>query len=269
MLRGFELQPLELAAVVEEVRAAGMIPLATPFSAADVEMVESLCLPAVKIASPDVVNRPLLERASQVGVPMLISVGAATIDEAGQCAAWLREWNTPFCFLHCVSSYPTPDEHAHLRWITELSEQFVVPVGYSDHTVNPMAGALAVACGATVIEKHLTYNRTAAGPDHATSADGEQFAAYVRSIREAERLCGNRGKRVLAIERDVRTVSRQSVVLTRDVSTGEAIGAADLVLQRPGTGIPAAALGRLVGKRVSRAIRAGTLLQWDMLADVA
>jgi sialic acid synthase SpsE len=120
-----------------------------------------------------------------------------------------------------------------------------------------------------VIEKHITYDRNAVGPDHAASADAKQFATYVSHLRQADMMCGRRGKRVLAIERDVRTVSRQSLVLTRDVQPGECIGESDIVFQRPGTGIPAAQFSRLVGRRVSKSIRAGTLLQWDMLADVA
>lgn len=269
MLRRYELRPLEVAALVESIRAAGMVPLATPFSLPDVATLGSLDLPAIKIASPDLVNRPLLARAAELRVPMLISTGAATMDEVSQCVAWLRELNVDFVLLHCVSAYPVADEHAHLSWIGELAERFAVPVGYSDHTTSLAAGAFAVAAGACVIEKHLTYDRGAAGPDHAASADPQQFAEYVRTIRLSERLAGRRGKRVLPVERDVRTVSRQSLVLCRDLGEGERIGETDVTIQRPGTGIPAAQITVLVGKRVRQPLRAGTLLQWDMLADVA
>lgn len=269
MLRRYELRPLEIATLVEAIRSAGLIPLATPFSLPDVDIVASLNLPAVKIASPDLVNRPLLRRAAELGVPLLISTGAATMDEAAQSVAWLRELHADFALLHCVSAYPTPDDEANLRWIASLAGRFAAPVGYSDHTTHPLAGALAVAAGACIVEKHLTYDRAAAGPDHAASADPAQFADYVEQIRLADRMGGGGGKRVLPIERDVRTVSRQSVVLAREVRQGERIGERDVVFQRPGTGIPAAQLASLVGKRVRQTLRAGTLLQWDMLADVA
>jgi N-acetylneuraminate synthase/N,N'-diacetyllegionaminate synthase len=269
MLRRYELRPLEIATLVESIRAADMVPLATPFSLADVHTIASLDLPAVKIASPDLVNRPLIAAAAKLRRPMLVSTGAATMDEVSQCVAWLRELRAEFVLLHCVSSYPAPDEQANLRWINELAERFLVPVGYSDHTTQPLAGAFAVAGGACVVEKHLTYDRFAEGPDHAASADPRQFADYVSAIRLAERLAGKGGKRVLPIERDVRSVSRQSVVLCRDLSEGEEIAEADVVFQRPGTGIPAAQLAALVGKRVRQTLRAGTLLQWHMLADVA
>jgi sialic acid synthase SpsE len=269
MLQRYELRPLEVAALVESIRAAGMVPLATPFSPPDVSTIASLDLPAVKIASPDLVNRPLLSRAVELRVPMLISTGAATMDEVSQCVAWLREMNAEFALLHCVSAYPVADEHAQLSWIGELAERFAVPVGYSDHTTHALAGAFAVAGGACVVEKHLTYDRLADGPDHEASADPQQFAEYVRMIRLSERLAGRPGKRVLPIERDVRTVSRQSLVLCRDISQGDRINETDVTVQRPGTGIPAAEITVLVGKRARRPLRAGTLLQWDMLADVA
>ena len=124
---------------------------------------EGLRLPAVKIASPDLVNRPLLAAAAKLKKPLLISTGGATIDEIDETAGWMREWKMPYALLHCVSSYPTPSESANLCWIAEMAARFGLPVGFSDHTTEPMAGALAVAAGAVILEKHLTYDRRAKG----------------------------------------------------------------------------------------------------------
>jgi N-acetylneuraminate synthase/N,N'-diacetyllegionaminate synthase len=269
MLRRYELSMPDLATIVAAIRSAGLIPLATPFSPADVGVVESLDLPAVKIASPDLVNRPLLRRAIQTRRPILCSTGAATTAEIAATLAWASPLGASIALLHCVSSYPVGDGDAHLGWIGELSARFDVPVGYSDHTTDLLAGALAVAAGACVVEKHLTYDRAADGPDHSASADPEQFAQYVAQIRRAERLRGAPGKRVLECERDVRTVSRQSLVLRRSLEAGEAIRPDDLTVQRPGTGIPAAAEEQVVGRAVRSRQPAGTLLQWGMLADAA
>jgi N,N'-diacetyllegionaminate synthase len=164
-----------------------------------------------------------------------------------------------------VSSYPTPPEHANLCWIAEMASWYGVPVGYSDHTTEVQTGATAAAFGACIIEKHLTYDRTAPGPDHAASADPQQFAQYVAMIRSTDTMRGSGGKRVLAVERDVRKVSRQSLVLARPIGAGEVIGEADVTVQRPGTGIPAAEITMAIGKRAARPLPAGTLLQWDML----
>ncbi len=170
-LKQYELSHADIRRVVRRIRDRKMIPLATPFSPADVDIIDSLRLPAIKIASPDLVNRPLLEQAAKLDKPLLISTGAATMDEVQTTVQWLREWDTPFALLHCISAYPVKNDSANLAWIDELAYRFDCPVGYSDHTTSHLAGALATAAGACVIEKHLTYDRTAKGPDHAASAD--------------------------------------------------------------------------------------------------
>jgi sialic acid synthase SpsE len=264
MLRRYELTPPDLATIIAEIHRHGLVPLATPFSLDDVETIARLDLPAIKIASPDLVNFPLLHRCAALGKPLLVSTGAATMDEVTQAVEWLRSWRASFSLLHCVSSYPTPAELTNLCWITEL-KQFNVPVGYSDHATEEVAGAAAVTLGASIIEKHLTYDRTAPGPDHAASADPQQFARYVKAIRTAEQLRGRPGKHVVPIEHDVRRVSRQSLVLARPLPANHVLTDQDLVTQRPGTGLPAALLPQILGRRTSRPLPAGTLLEADML----
>ncbi len=268
MLRRYELSSDELQNVIAAIVELNLTPLATPFSLDDVKVIEELGLPAIKIASPDLVNRPLLARAAGSGKPLIISAGAATMEEVGKTVQWMRQSQSKFVLMHCVSSYPTPSYQAHLGWIRELAT-LGAPVGYSDHTCELMAGALAVASGACVVEKHLTYDRTAKGPDHSTSADPNEFAEYVRLIRSAEGMRGASGKHVLPIERDVRTVSRQSLVAARDIACGETIRMSDLTVQRPGTGIAAADITTAAGRLAKVALRKGTLLQWEMLSDAA
>jgi sialic acid synthase SpsE len=269
MLRKYELASGDIRRVVQRVRELNMIPLATPFSSQDLEVVDGLRLPAIKIASPDLVNRPLLEGAAALRLPLLISTGAASMEEVQTSVCWLREWGCTYALLHCVSAYPTPLESAHLCWIGELARQFECAAGYSDHTTDVLSGALAVAAGACIIEKHLTYDRSAKGPDHAASADPQQLERYIKRIREAETLCGSPGKTVLPIEEDVRKVSRQSLVVRRSLKPGETLRSEDLTFQRPGTGMPAAMITQAVGRRICRDVAAGALLQWDMLSDAA
>jgi N-acetylneuraminate synthase/N,N'-diacetyllegionaminate synthase len=269
MLRRYELGDDELREVVDEIRRLGMIPLATPFSMSDVDQIETLQLPAIKIASPDVVNWPLLRRCTQSGLPMLVSTGAANINEISSAVAWLRGWEASFALLHCVSSYPTPPESANLCWINEMGGRFDLPVGFSDHTTELVAGALAISAGACIIEKHITYDCAASGPDHAASADPTEFSQYVRLVRLAEQMRGRGARRVLEIERDVRNVSRQSLVAVRDLPRGHVILEEDLMVQRPGTGIPAAAMPSLIGQPVGQPIRAGQMLTWQIISDAA
>lgn len=269
MLRRFELSEPELRQIVDEIRRLGMTPLATPFSIDDVAVIQSLGLPAIKIASPDVVNWPLLERSARTGLPLLVSTGATNLNELTSSVAWLRGWAARFALLHCISSYPTNAADAHLNWIAELAERFDVPVGFSDHTTETAAGALAVASGAVILEKHLTYDRGAVGPDHAASLDPAGFAEYVRLVRLSEKMQGAGSKRVLDIERDVRKVSRQSLVAARDLPARHRIGPQDLKVQRPGTGIPASAWPSIIGQQTSHAIKAGEMLTWQILSDAA
>ncbi len=266
MLRRHELSTPDLRQIVREIVTLKMIPLATPFSPPDLEVIESLRVPAIKIASPDMVNRPLLQGAARLGKPLLVSTGAAEMDEIETTVSWLREWQASFALLHCVSAYPTPANAANLCWIHELALRFSVPVGYSDHTTETSCGALSVAAGATIVERHLTYDRAARGPDHAASSDPTQFQRYIKLIREADVLRGSGSKRVLEIERDVRSVSRQSLVLRHTLEAGAILREEDLTVQRPGTGLPAAQITQAVGRRLTKAVTAGALLNWDMLS---
>ena len=265
MLRRYELSDDDIARIVERARSLDLLPIATPFSMEDVSLIEKLHLPAIKIASPDIVNRPLIRRALHAKKPLLISTGAATIGEVDRCLQWCADASV--ALLHCISSYPVSVSDAHLAWIADLARRFAVPIGYSDHTTSEIGGAMAVASGACFVEKHLTYDTNAAGPDHSASADPDAFARYVKAIRQAEQSAGNGGKRVLPIEADVRNVSRQSLVLNRAVHAGECITVDALVTQRPGTGISAADVDTVVGQSAACDLPAGTMLQWEMLSS--
>ncbi|MCH8211803.1 MAG: N-acetylneuraminate synthase family protein, partial [Planctomycetes bacterium] len=141
-----------------------------------------------------------------------------------------------------------------------LSDAASIPLGYSDHTTATDTGALAVAAGASILEKHLTLNRTGPGPDHATSLEPAQFAAYVRLAHRAHAMLGESGKRVLAIEQDVRSASRQSIVVTRRLDAGHVITRDDLTIKRPGIGIEPWRMDEIIGRRLARTVEADTPL---------
>lgn len=269
MLESLCLDADGLFRVVNAIREEGLTPLATPFSPEDVDTVAELKLPAVKIASPDLVNRVLLERCLALGKPLIVSTGAATLTEIDEAVAFLRGRMRPLALLHCVSSYPASLHDAHLRWIGELAGRYGLITGYSDHTTAVSTGGYAVLAGARVIEKHITLDRKAPGPDHAASADPEEFAEYVHMIRQAERLYGRTGRRVLDCEREVRQAARQSLVLKRDLRAGEALTADAVTVQRPGVGISPVDMAQALGRAMKQPAAAGTLLQWDMLAEAA
>lgn len=260
----------ELAGLVAHARGCGLGAVVTPFSPGDPAELAGLGLDAVKTASPDAVNPPLLRACAGLGLPLLISTGTCELAELGEAAALLRGHAAGGALLHCVSSYPTPMDRAQLAGVGVLAEAFGLPAGYSDHTPGLATGALAVAAGAVVIEKHLTHDRSAKGPDHAASLDPAGFKAYVAHVREAQAALGTRAKTVSDIERDVRRVSRQSVCAVRDLPGGHVLAAGDLTVKRPGTGVPAAELDRVIGRRLIRAVKADALLMpGDVEGDAA
>ena len=241
----------EVREVVAVVRELGLKLVVTPFSEGDVDDLAELDLDAVKIASPDAVNPVLLEKAAGLGVPLLISTGTCDLDELQYAAELLQSHEAGGAFLQCVSSYPTPADQAALAGIAAMQNRFGLPVGYSDHTQEIITGALAVAAGACVVEKHLTHNRNASGPDHAVSFEPDELADYIVITRQAEAMLGPIAKDVQPVEREVRNLSRQSVAIKEDLKAGEILQAEHLEVRRPGTGVPAMLLHEVIGKTLA------------------
>ena len=269
LLRKLELQRHDFVRISACCRDVGIAFLATPFDPADVPFLTELGVPAIKIASPDLTHRPLIESALHTGLPVLISTGASRSAELDRAVAWCRKVVADDCIvlLHCVSSYPTPDCDANLRRIATLQQRHQLPVGYSDHTTSLQAGSLAVALGARVVEKHLTLNRDQPGPDHAMSLEPADLAEYIRRIRQAQSLLGDGNEDYRPIEADVRRVARRSIVAARDIPAGRIIGPGMLACQRPAGGIEPHRLNDLLGRRSACHISRGTQLAWDMLAE--
>jgi N,N'-diacetyllegionaminate synthase len=256
---------------VDRAHALRMHAIVTVFSTELVDFAERLPWDAYKTASPDIVHKPLLHALARTGRPLILSTGAATLEEVQRTTTWLREWRacSRTALMQCVSCYPTPKEHAELGGIAALAQLSEGPVGYSDHTPGEQTGRDAVAAGAHLLEKHLTYSRSARGPDHAASLESAGMLEYVTAARAA--LPSGRGgspptKRVLPIEQDVRTVSRQSIVAARALRPGDVLASCDITIKRPGTGIPAADLQAVVGRRVAANIDADTVIMPGDLA---
>lgn len=250
-----------LGGLVEHAKGCGLAAVVTPFSLDDPAELAGLGLSAIKTASPDAVNGPLLEACAVLGLPMLISTGTCALDELSDAAGLLKRHSAGGVLLHCVSSYPTPMDAAQLGGIVAMRGAFGLPVGYSDHTAGLQTGALAVMAGAVVIEKHLTHDRAAKGPDHAASLDPQQMKQYVANVREAQAALGRVVKDVSEIEKDVRRVSRQSLCAARDLPAAHVIASGDLTIKRPGTGIPAADLQAVIGRQLAKSVQANNLLK--------
>ncbi|MEC8320255.1 MAG: N-acetylneuraminate synthase family protein [Planctomycetota bacterium] len=250
MLAALQLDRDDLARVIDAAHESNLAALVTVFSTGLVEVARTLDWDGWKTASPDLVHRPLLDALAADGRPMFVSTGAADLGEVRRAHTWLRK--SSIAFLHCVSAYPTPEHGAELGGIRALAEATGRPCGYSDHTAEETTGGLAVAAGACILEKHLTWSTTAAGPDHATSVDPSGFARYVDFVRRSHRTLGSGAKSVSDREHDVRTVARQSIRAGRSLEAGHRIQPGDLVVKRPGDGIEPWRLDELVGRRLLR-----------------
>ena len=268
MLRRLELDDEAMRAVIARARQRGVLAIVTVFSLELVQQASSMGWDAYKFASPDVINRPLIEAVAGLGCPLLVSTGAATLDESVRAYGWLSDLGAAerCAFLQCVSSYPARVEEAALGGIGALRDAMGCPVGYSDHTPGVDTGALAVCAGASVLEKHLTYDRSAKGPDHSASLDPDQFAEYVRLAKRASTMLGPRAKAVASCEADVRRVSRQSLVATRCIDAGETLTRDALTVKRPGTGLAPYLLDQTLGRSAMRRIEADSPLTPEDLA---
>ncbi len=267
LLRSLELPADAFDALASHCRSLGIEFLATPFGIDDLHMLTDLGMRAVKIASTDITNVPLLTAAAKTGLPLLLSTGAAEPAEIGAAVHLLAELDARqrLVLLHCVSSYPACEADANLRRIRTLARQYRRPVGFSDHTTSVEMGALAVAAGAVVIEKHMTLDRRLAGPDQAFSLEPPAMAAYVAGVRRAEAALGSDTLGVLDAEREVRSIARRSIVAGAFIARGERIDRALLAFKRPGTGIPPTEIDDVIGRVAACDIPADTLIRWEML----
>ena len=267
MLQKLELSPDEFKRIKQHCDDAGIMFLATPFSLVDVDRVMDLGVPAIKIASTDLTNWPLIEKALSTGLPLIISTGAATQQEIEKVAAELRSecQRGRIAFLHCVSAYPAPVQSINLRAMDELARISGAPVGFSDHTTSTQTGAWAAARGACLLEKHLTLDRNARGPDHFFSLDPGQMRDYIANVREVTAALGSGRLGFTEAEADVRQVARKSIVCAAAVRRGEVLTAAHLTLKRPGTGIQPHEMPRITGRKAKCDIPADALISWEML----
>jgi N-acetylneuraminate synthase/N,N'-diacetyllegionaminate synthase len=264
MLRALELSAEKMTPIVERAHRNGLAAIVSIFSVELVAEAERLPFDAYKTASPDIINRPLIEVMLATGKPLILSTGAATAKEVNRAAKWLGEH--PYLLMHCVSGYPTPDENAALGGRIAMHNENPRALGYSDHTTSVDTGALAVAGGACLLEKHLTYDRNARGPDHAASLEPHDLAEYVRQAQRAGKMRGPIEKAVSEIEHDVWNLSRQSLTSMRDLPAGHKLKRNDLTAKRPGTGLSPARLDEVIGRKLARAIEADMPLTEDHLA---
>ena len=266
MVERYRLTGAQHREVADYCAAVGIDFLSTPFSPAEVDLLVSLGVPALKIASMDVNHHELLRYAAATRVPVVLSTGMASTREIAAAVEVLRAAGcAQLVLLHCVSIYPPDPATINLRNITGLRRAFDCPVGFSDHTLGTAVPLAAVALGACALEKHFTLDTGMEGWDHAISADPEELAAIVRGCRAVWEALGSEARTVSPAELEKRRQFRRRLVLARAVARGARLAAGDLDFKRPGTGIDPDELRYVVGRRAARDLAADEELEWSDL----
>jgi N-acetylneuraminate synthase len=244
----------------------GMDLFSSPFDESAVDFLESLDVPAYKIASFELIDIPLIKKAAKIGKPMILSTGMASEEEIREAVEAVRsQGNDQIILLKCTSAYPAAPEEANLRTIPDLAKRFDVLSGLSDHTLAIAVPVAAVSLGACVIEKHFTMSRNEPGPDSAFSLEPKEFKAMVEAVRTAEKSLGKATYEKRKSE-DAMRQYRRSLFVVENVKKGEAFTAKNVRSIRPGDGLPPKHMEEILGKHAKADIARGTPLSWDLVS---
>ncbi len=248
-----EAQMAELKAYCEHV---GLAFLCTPFDLPSADFLTRLDINAFKIASADLTNTELLTHVARTGKPIILSTGMSYWREVEAAVALLRRQQVAFALLHCRSVYPVWPREVNLKMIMKLS-RFGCPVGYSGHDIGITIPLVAASMGACIIEKHITLDKTMAGPDHKISLEPYELKRLVRDIRVSDQAMGKNKRFLLRGEIINRELFAKSLVADRDIAAGSRIEPHMVIVQGPGKGLPPNRRDDLIGRFAVRDIPAG------------
>jgi N-acetylneuraminate synthase len=245
--------------------ARGLRFLSSVFSVEAVDVLERLGVESYKIPSGEVTNLPLIEHVAKTGKPIYLSSGMNNWAELDAAVGTIRRHHSRLWILQCTSAYPCPYEQVGLNVILEMQQRYRLPIGLSDHTMTNYAAFAAVALGATVVEKHLTFSRRMYGSDAKHSLEPLEFAELVHGIRAVETMLAAQVDKDASALQSMKAVFEKSVVALVNIPTGTVITREMVGLKKPGTGIPPSQLDRVVGRVTVRPVSANTLIAWDDL----
>lgn len=260
--------PFEWHAELFRHAAAEEITLfSTPFDESAVDLLESLHVPAYKIASFEVVDLPLIRYVASKNKPIFLSTGTASQSEVVEAVATIREHSdSDLLLFHTVSSYPARTRDANLRNITWLRDTFGAEVGLSDHTTSNVAALTAIGLGAVAIEKHFKLDGSDTGPDSSFSLTVEQLRHLVHDCEDAWAAKGVSGFN-RAVSEEENLIFRRSLYFVRDLKRGEPISEGDVRRVRPGFGLPPKMIDWVVGRKVTVDVEVGDAVTYDKVGE--
>lgn len=241
---------------------SGLIFLSSPFSFEAVDLLNRIGTAAWKIPSGETANVPMLDHMISTGLPIILSTGMSPLSEVDFAVNRVKERDVPLAILQCTTAYPCPPEKVGINMITFFKRRYDCSVGLSDHSGTIYPGLAAAAIGIQVLEVHLTLSREMFGPDVPASITTDELRQLVKGIRFIEKMMANPvDKEAMAQDaKELRNMFTKSIVARRNIEAGTILTHNDVTLKKPGTGIPAARLPKIVGRRLKRSIVADTLI---------
>lgn len=251
--------------ILERANKRGLVCFSSPFDETAVDFLETLDVPAYKIASFECIDLPLVRKVASTGKPLIISTGMATLVEIAEAVDIARSSGcVDLTLLKCTSTYPSSPKETNLRTIAHMQELFGCEVGLSDHTRGIGVSVAAVALGATVIEKHFTLDREDGGVDSSFSLEPEELANLVTETERAWQALGQIKYAPSTSEKSAR-LRRRSLYIVKNMESGEILTSDNLRRIRPGYGLPPKYYDTLLGKKICKSVEKGTPMSWDLL----
>jgi pseudaminic acid synthase len=251
--------------IFNRAKELGLYAFSSPFDETAVDFLETLNVPAYKIASFENVDIPLIRKVAKTGKPIIMSTGMATAAELDEAVSAARlEGNNQIILLKCTSTYPATPENSNLATIPHMRELFGTEVGLSDHTMGVGVSVAAVSFGATVIEKHFTVSRADGGVDSAFSMEPHELKMLVEETERAWQGIGHIQYGPSEVEL-ASVNNRRSLYIGMDLKAGDVLTAENVRNVRPGLGLPPKYYELVIGKTIKKDATKGTPLSWDML----
>tara|TARA_Y100001978_G_scaffold201066_1_gene218610 strand:+ start:582 stop:1604 length:1023 start_codon:yes stop_codon:yes gene_type:complete len=251
MLKALELSKKDHLSLIDCCKENNIEFLSTAFDIESLQMLLNIGINRIKIPSGEITNLPYLREIGLTNLPIILSTGMANLEEINNALNILTESGrdkNSITVLHCTSEYPAPYKNVNLKAMNTIKESCKVNVGYSDHTLGIEVSIAAVSLGASIIEKHITLNKSQSGPDHKASLDPKEFELMVKGIRIIEKSLGIETKKPSENEIANSLLVRKSIVASRKINKGDIFTSDNLTCKRPFNGISPMKWDEIIGK---------------------
>lgn len=264
LFKQLELKPDEFGELSDYSKSKNIIFLSTPFSFDAIDLLTKLNVPAIKIASGDLTDIPLIKYAASKKKPIILSTGMSNLLEIHDAVKAVNSLqNKKIILLHSLSAYPTPFHEANIKAIQTMEKRFPYPIGYSDNGKNMLVPIIAVVLGAKLIEKHFTSNNKLKGPDQKLSANPDELKNMILDIRDVEQILGDGEKICQPSESRNLIHVRRSLTAKISLKKGTKISKKDIIIKRPATGIEPKFINKVLGKITTKNIKQDESIKWN------